>query len=333
METPPSQARAFFDAFLKESDRLAFLRQLVADQREETEWLEFKGCIDRKPKAAGAEIADADVKRIFSEAMCGFANTAGGVLVWGIDCAKDSVGIDCAKGFSLAKAPKKLKGRLRELSVSTGDPPLAGIEVEAVEDGDANGEGFVVCFAPESRFRPHRAEHAGRRFVMRANDSFFDMPVSHLRQLFHPVSSPMLFTRLKMFGTQLQPTPWLFQLVIELGNKGTRTAEQIFFRVSWTPFHKNRSLTLSESWESNFYGNWIFLHHKTRMHPGQSDILVIFRQPLERSDPFGPLTVTIDVFASDMQPSRSVVIYPADEVGKTVTKYPIADPLPPEEIW
>ena len=223
VETAPSQVRAFFDEFLSVEDRAAFLRQLLADEREE-EWLDFKGSIDRNPKPGDKPLADGKVKSIFSQAVCGFANTAGGVLVWGIDCTKNAQGIDCASGFARTSEPAKLKARLRELCLPAGDPPVPGSRSRPSKTRRRRGEGFVVCFVPESRLRPHRAELSDRRFFIRANDSFVDAPVSLLRNLFMPQVRPVLAVEFMMGAAK----SCLFGLFVEMTNRGTRTADDIF---------------------------------------------------------------------------------------------------------
>jgi len=52
----------------------------------EEEWLDFKGAAATPPDK---------IKEIWSKALAGFANTEGGVLVWGIDARKDpTTGVD-----------------------------------------------------------------------------------------------------------------------------------------------------------------------------------------------------------------------------------------------
>ena len=100
---PASLAQSFFEHFLRQSDKVAFLNGLIAQKTEETEWLEFKGCVDADPAKAGAQLEKRERQKAFSEAVCGFANTSGGVLIWGIDARKDPVtNIDFAASLSLA---------------------------------------------------------------------------------------------------------------------------------------------------------------------------------------------------------------------------------------
>src|SRR5438552_3985837 len=101
-----SLAREFFNAISQDANPYLKLAALVASQPPtfETEWLDFKGA-DR--------LDDEGIKEIWSKALSGFANSGGGVLIFGIDARKDqSSGIDCAHKLALSPKALALKSRL-----------------------------------------------------------------------------------------------------------------------------------------------------------------------------------------------------------------------------
>ena len=178
----PSNARDFFNKLTRDSNPSAAIQRLVNATPPvfESEWLDFKGA---------ARIDDAGIKKTWSEALAGFATTQGGVLIWGVDARKDkATGIDAACGLSLVKNPSAFKTRLNELHDQATEPPVLGVETEAYPFGDSGSEGFVICFIPESPFKPHRAEYAGRQYFIRAGDDFVVPSISLLRNLFFPQS-------------------------------------------------------------------------------------------------------------------------------------------------
>jgi hypothetical protein len=77
----PSLARALFEEITQAADPAGQIRAWVgsAPPTFETEYLDFK-C---------EPVEDADLKRTWSRTVAGFANTEGGVVVWGIDARKD----------------------------------------------------------------------------------------------------------------------------------------------------------------------------------------------------------------------------------------------------
>ena len=74
-----SRAAQLYQEIVGHSDPAAFLCQLVDQHKAENDFLEFKG--------AGT-IGDKDIRKHWSQALSGFANTEGGVLIWGIRAAR-----------------------------------------------------------------------------------------------------------------------------------------------------------------------------------------------------------------------------------------------------
>jgi len=163
-------------------DTVALLNGMVNSNPPtfEDEYLEFKGATD---PTTSREI---DPKKTWSEALAGFATTGGGVLIWGIDARKDPSGVDHAGALNLVPNPAMWKSRLQELHLHATDPPVPGVLVEAYSDSANTGKGFVVCYIPESDYKPHRAEMGGKRWVMRSGNNFVDVSPSVLRSLFFP---------------------------------------------------------------------------------------------------------------------------------------------------
>lgn len=189
MNEKPSHALEFFKKV--NVDGITFVKGLIGSDPPsfETDWLDFKG---------GEQLKDKDVKKIWSEALTGFANTEGGVLVWGIDARPDPITkIDCASGLSLVKKPATFVSRLKELHSQSTDPPIPGVDYWFAPDDGADDCGFVVSYVPESKFKPHRAEAAGRNYYIRAGDSFHIPSVSLLRNLFFPEYHSHLWPELK----------------------------------------------------------------------------------------------------------------------------------------
>jgi hypothetical protein len=214
----PSLAQSFFDEIRNAPDKIPFLSALVnpTQPRFEEEWLDFKQAPDLNSN---------DVQRNWSKALSGFANTGGGVLIWGIEAKKDpTTGIDCAFAVALIDNPAALKSRLKQLHHQATDPPVLDVVVE--EYADSVGNGFVVCFVPESGFKPHRAEQDGKKqFYLRAGDDFVVMPVPVLRSMFFPRSKPNLRVEVRFADRNDEHSniTWTFRV----HNNGTATARDV----------------------------------------------------------------------------------------------------------
>jgi hypothetical protein len=73
----------------------AVIGQMIAEKRQESDYLEFKG---------GSKLDEKTAKKYWSKALSGFGNSEGGVLIWGVDARKTpspddpEVMIDAATG-------------------------------------------------------------------------------------------------------------------------------------------------------------------------------------------------------------------------------------------
>jgi hypothetical protein len=177
----PSLAKSFHQRFLDSGNQVAFLRNLVNSDplTFETDWLEFKPYPHRNP--------DDTIKEIWSKDISAFANTQGGVLIWGIQ-ARHVRRVDAARGFRLVPDPDELRTRLYELHHQATDPPLSEIIITPVSDPNEGGRGFVVCFIPQGSFVPYRAEYCNKNYYMRYGDDSIVPPPVVLRRLFYPQS-------------------------------------------------------------------------------------------------------------------------------------------------
>ncbi len=86
------------------ADRTAYVENWVTAGHAETEYVDFKNSATVDPREQNPERKDIEQ---WIEALSAFANTEGGVLVWGIDARKNGEDIDCA--VALKPLPNPLK--------------------------------------------------------------------------------------------------------------------------------------------------------------------------------------------------------------------------------
>lgn len=214
---PTDRGRLFFDAIRAADSPFAHIAGFVnsSPPTYETEWLDFKS------GGVGAEKA---AHKIWSESLSAFANTSGGVLLWGLDCRRDESGVDHVVGLSLVEQPHAFVSKLRSMLSQMNSPPVAGVRIEAIPAPEDHGHGFVVCYVPESGNKPHRAELAGRNYYLRIGDSSVVPPVSLLRSLFYPGSKTS-------FTLKARKSRSTGGLKFELINSGTVSAEDVMVTI------------------------------------------------------------------------------------------------------
>jgi hypothetical protein len=227
-----SLARSFFDSIVKAADPVAAIRALVNLENPtfETDWLDFK-TEHRDPKRNDPKIREAKYKEQLLEAISGFANNAGGVLIWGIkaDKPKDGPQIDAANEEVPVSDAKAVEARLMQLRGLAADPPLPNVEIKGYEHPDKPGTGFVVCFVPEGGFKPYRTNDGNAsQFYLRSGDTFSVMSRSLIQSMFYPrpLAKFQVDVDMHVERNSRSDNKWLFFLDIYLTNKGTSSARQ-----------------------------------------------------------------------------------------------------------
>ncbi len=236
MTTTPSNARALYEQIIAAPDRgLSFLQTLVTTEAEENEWMEFKG-------AHQLDTKEDNVKEIWSKALGAFANSSGGLLIWGINAPQK-----VANGISLAKDAARLADRLGETLNSVIQPHVPGVLITPVLQ-DAGPEGFVICFIPESRFAPHQSLFPRREFYIRCQDSSMPTPYAALRRQFQPSLGPILCARFHIqvykddAGISVSPD-------LRIWNAGYSSANELQVRLSGHPIFPKHA----QNWEFTSY--------------------------------------------------------------------------------
>lgn len=225
-----SQAYILFEEIKKGGAKL--LQEYINSNTPtfETDYLDFKSAHHLTGKEK-KEDSENNIKKIWSESLSGFANSGGGVIVWGVDAKQkerdDGQKVDCANGLSLVHGVDAFKSRLKELQTRLTDPPVANVEIESFTvSGD---DGFVVCYIPASKFAPHRAEGAGKNYYIRAGESFCVASTSMLRRLFYPEHHAVIVPELRAC---IRDQGKAVQVECYLRNDGVATARDVVFMVS-----------------------------------------------------------------------------------------------------
>jgi hypothetical protein len=282
---PPSLARDFFDRVVGDADPVAFIRSLVnsTPPTVETDWLDFK-TEDTDPSRR-----DRKSRRDWSEALGGFANNQGGVLIWGIDARKTQTPegmIDAARAEKPVASPLQVRSKLVEWHRGATDPPHSNVDVRAFPLPEDAARGFVVCYVPEGPFKPYRSEQAEQQYYLRAGDSTHVMSRSILASLFHPRPRALFRVRGK-FAWQLLTRQSgagrdIAELLcdLELVNVGTASAKEVTVRVSFEASEAHNGEVINPHgtlWSMLRIGEQHELRAVRTIHPQMPTMLCSFR--------------------------------------------------------
>jgi hypothetical protein len=166
MEVQMDPTRELFETFMKEGP--ATISRVVAEGWQEGPQLEFK--------TANSPMTKDDRKNL-AEALSGFANSDGGLVVWGIS-AKPS-GCDEPDAAQEVRPIAKLSlflSDLHRLTPQIVSPAIIGVEHAMVVDPQSADTGCAVTFIPKSQGLPHMARAEKQHtFYFRSGSSFLPM--------------------------------------------------------------------------------------------------------------------------------------------------------------
>jgi len=159
------------------------IEQFVATGQEENLHLEFK-------TLGGPGFRSEDDRRNLARALSGFANSDGGMVIWGMVANKTGDGVDCAKELRPVADIRALLARLNELTSDALSPIVSGIEHRVVHEYQ-DGSGLAATLVPASDGGPHMAKMGVDQYYKRSGDSFVRMEHFDIADMFgrrpHPV--------------------------------------------------------------------------------------------------------------------------------------------------
>ena len=274
-----SRAHELYRQITKHEDPAAFLESMITDQRTESEFLEFKGASKIQPK---------QVKEFWSQTLSAFANTEGGVLIWGIRAARidhpddPSRKIDVATAPDFVPNPEAFIQSLKDVQLEACIEPIPGVEFFLVV---CDGGGFVVCLVPEGKHKPYRATlEQAKQYYQRVGDNSVVISHSLLRSLFYPTSKSLLCISTHVAEGMLHDDPEDVIFVSKLQNVGAATAREIYVSIEW-PF--NRGFAWEPTWNPRTRSNdpvrgMVYGHP---LHPGEEVLMGHLKILRHTSDP------------------------------------------------
>jgi len=206
---------------------LEMIESFVDEKQEEHLSLEFK-------TVAGPELKSGNDQKNFAKALSGFANSAGGVIVWGIGTKKSSSGNDVASSRMPISNVAMLVQRLTEFTSLYVTPPIAGVLHRKFEL--TNGEGFAATYVPESDAGPHMALLGLDRYFKRGGVGFYPLQHFDISDMFGRRQRSAL--RLELSDPTLSSSGRerrALRICVSLANDGRASAVAPFVRLQVDP--------------------------------------------------------------------------------------------------
>ena len=198
---------------------------MIANREPESLFLDYKRGDKGDFKEKKAE---------FSRALSGYANTDGGILIWGVNCKRTEFpGLDYKLDVptdepALAPNVKQLEDQFKAI-VSTATVDF--VERVQVVSVPFNGgpSGCIICYILGGRNKPYRAEFSGKAYYVRLPDRFEVMPHGLLRTMLFPEYSPVMALDVSAYLNYTGGMDTVF-FEIDLANEGNATADDVMVR-------------------------------------------------------------------------------------------------------
>lgn len=216
-----------------ESIDLSILNKWVIDRQQEDLHLEFKTVFEKKT---------------FAKIVSGFANSEGGIVVWGVDGRKDEKGVDAASGLSPLPNALAVLSQLQSLTGDSVSPIVDGVAHRLIDV--EYGAGCIATLVPISDAGPHMAKLGENRYYKRSGDSFYVLEHFDLADMFGRRAQPLLVVTIKPKIGSRSYSPahghkvWL-EPVIVIENQGRGMARFPYLRVKASPPYELASPNLA----------------------------------------------------------------------------------------
>jgi Putative DNA-binding domain len=213
-------------------------------QAEETEelFLDYKQSSTQLP---ARRLSDDDKKNL-AKAIAGFANSEGGVIVWGVDCRTGPNG-DVPKGPVPITDPKALKTLFDSIMGGLTLPAHSGVENIALIKDQAS-DGFVVTHVPAGLHVPYQTLTPRQEYFIRAGSSFVPTPHGVLAGLFGRAPQPNVIPVVRFQSMEPYTNVRRMALIgmpVSVVNRGRGIAESIYCMLDATllPFRLNLAVS------------------------------------------------------------------------------------------
>jgi hypothetical protein len=239
---------------------------MIAAQVVEELFLDYKQSSTTLPAAR----LSVDDRKNLGRAIGGFANSEGGVIVWGVDCRHTTHGDVPTKAVPIAQ-PLALKTLFDSALGGLTLPAHSGVENLDLLNSQRT-DGFVVTHVPAGLHVPYQTLFPKHEYYIRAGSTFQPTPHGVLAGLFGRTPQPNVVPTVRFQAAQFQGGRFQIDFEVATINNGRGFAEGIFCLVETKLPSGLKVLILGEveAWRAKNDNNecWTIMIDKRMLPPG-----------------------------------------------------------------
>ncbi len=204
-----------------EAEGEPFIEELIANRKSEEYFLDFKRSSNG---GSSSRLSDND-RNSLARALSGFANSEGGVLVWGVECSRDPQVGDVAQSKFPLENPQRFASLVEGAVSGLTVPGVQGCR--SISISSANG-GFVATLIPGSAHAPHQLTQE-KRYLIRVGSNFEPVPHAVLAGMFGRRPQPTVFPNFTLAALEWHSKGGIeIRCGVMLVNNGNVVAEDCF---------------------------------------------------------------------------------------------------------
>lgn len=204
------------------AEGLPALDGFILTRQSEELFLDFKRSTDNGAR----HFLNQNDRDALAKGISGFGNSEGGLIVWGVDCSRDSDSADVAHAKVPIENPVRFLSWLEGAVSGCTVPPHPGVRhnVLTIEGSSA---GFVITYVPKSELAPHQCVRP-LQYYMRAGSSFQPVPHGVLAGMFGRRPQPNVYAMFNVTLVDMAKDKVRVQVGFVLRNQGPGIASDLF---------------------------------------------------------------------------------------------------------
>jgi hypothetical protein len=172
-------------------------------------------------------------KKNISKTISGFANSNGGIIIWGIKAKNNSLNQDVAEEKKPIKELTKFLNLLNRLEGQAVIPTINGIIHEKIDLGGDTG--FIKTFVPRSESAPHMAIFSDKHYYKRSGDSFYQCEHYDIVDMFSRKKSPKLKVTAKVIAKdKMHQVRFRYFVLLSISNEGHNIAKYPYLALNFS---------------------------------------------------------------------------------------------------